>query len=53
MITGYIPLSKITSLRDELVEIERAAYGPLVFVIFRREMRTGAKRESNAFRVEK
>ena len=36
-ITGYISLSKSMSLRDELVENERAASDPLVRVIFRRE----------------
>ena len=34
-ITGYISLSGTMSLRDELVEYERAASDPLVRVIFR------------------
>ena len=37
-ITGYISLSKSMSLRDELVENERAASDPLVRVIFRAKM---------------
>ena len=37
-ITGYISLSGTMSLRDELVENERAASDPLVRVIFRREI---------------
>ena len=45
-ITGYISLSKSMSLRDELVENERAASDPLVRVIFRAKCSLGKNREN-------